>query len=607
MDSVNNDEKLTPAVIIAVIVIMAMAVIEFISNYKYCDNHLNFLNHDYCKYLMSSTEEGSIYMTEGGDNQVFGSLYFNYAEKLRPDLTPYDQKGNIFKKIYGDMRYISDAETLPRRMNLVDSHLFESEEPFYDNPRSSADPYFIPYWQGKRPVYLLWQRPDPWQLGDYYYKRYGTFMYKVQDIAYSLVDYLESKGSISIKEAQDQLSAWLHKTVDIGYTLDKIGAMEKEGFLRTGGGMVYFVKTYPNPHDGDYFSNYLQRWHQTSNAMYWDYLSREIIVTYDYTMGEIYRDKISGLQEARSNETNPEIRAGIDKKITENWQIAKNYYNDALVYGGDFNSTLHNVAVVYMRNGVENMDEPARELLTKALTLYQNQWGTYYIMLTFLVIDSFKNSAHEEENLKEADKWFAQLEGEANHYRSDKTRGDIIKNFEGLKKFYESLSATHTAVLDQAVTSLTNQLAKDPSGIDPGQAENVVEILYSRGLPFQYTPYIKLADDIFNRMIVLKSGDYAFINRAFTLAFQTQRLDKAYNLGKDLEAHTQSANDFSFNYYMGIVCYYLHRNNDTVHYLNRFNDLAGVSRENMMKAQDSGMIKNATDILNELKAGEKLK
>ena len=40
MDSVNNDEKLTPAVIIAVIVIMAMAVIEFISNYKYCDNEM---------------------------------------------------------------------------------------------------------------------------------------------------------------------------------------------------------------------------------------------------------------------------------------------------------------------------------------------------------------------------------------------------------------------------------------------------------------------------------------------------------------------------------------------------------------------------------------
>ena len=39
--------------------------------------------------------------------------------------------------------------------------------------------------------------------------------------------------------------------------------------------------------------------------------------------------------------------------------------------------------------------------------------------------------------------------------------------------------------------------------------------------------------------------------------FRTQRLDKAYSLGKDLEAHTQSANDFSFNCYMGIVCYYL--------------------------------------------------
>src|SRR5271157_4997672 len=94
MDTINNEEKMTPAVWLMVILIIILSVIPFISNYKYCDNHNNWLNHDYCKYLMSSTEEGSIYMTEGGDNQVFGSLYFTYAEKLRPDLTPYDQKGN---------------------------------------------------------------------------------------------------------------------------------------------------------------------------------------------------------------------------------------------------------------------------------------------------------------------------------------------------------------------------------------------------------------------------------------------------------------------------------------------------------------------------------
>ena len=598
----NNEGKMTPLVYIAVIIIIIVSIIPFISNYKYCDNHLNWLNHDYCKNLMVSTEEGSIYMTEGGDNQVFGSLYFIYAEKLRPDLSPYDQKGNIFKKIYGDMRYINDSETLPRRMNLVDSHLFESEEPFYEDMRSPADPYFIPYWEGKRPVYLTWQRPEPWLLGDYYYKRYGI-MYKVQDVSYYLVDYLELKESISIKEAQDRLSGLLHRTVDLNYTMDKITSMVKYGYLRIAGDRIYFVKMYPSPHEGDYFENFLLRWHQFHNAMYWDYLSREIIVNYDYTMGEIYRDKIAELQEAKSHETRNEILAEIDKRINENWQKAKEYYNDALVYGGDFNSTLHNVAVVFMRNGIEDLNDKARELLTRALTLYQNQWGTYYITLTFLVLDSFKNPLHEQENIREADKWFAQMKREALHYRSEKTRDSILNNFEGLEKFYDSLKNTPTWRLEEAVTALTNQLRKNPTVVDANQAENVIDVLYSRGLPFQYQPYIKEADDLFNEMVALRSSDYTYLSRAFTVAFQTQRLNKAFSIGKSLEAHTSSGSDFTFNYYMGVISYYLHRNSDSIQYLNKFNELVGASGENMMKAGE--MVKNAAEILHQLKADEK--
>ena len=118
MDYIEEKKEFTPFTLIAALAVIFLSIIPFVENYKYNDNHLNWLNHDYCKNLMSSTELGTVFMTEGGDNQVFGTLYFTYAEKLRPDLTPYDQKGNIFKRIYGDMRYI-DYTTLLWRQQLV--------------------------------------------------------------------------------------------------------------------------------------------------------------------------------------------------------------------------------------------------------------------------------------------------------------------------------------------------------------------------------------------------------------------------------------------------------------------------------------------------------
>jgi hypothetical protein len=600
METSKDSENIDVIVILAVIIIMALSVFQFIISYKYCDNHFNWLNHDYCKNLMVSTEEDSIFMTEGGDNQVFGTLYFTYAEKLRPDLTPYDQKGNIFKKIYGDMRYISDPDTLPRRMNLVDQHIFESEQPFYENIRESRDPFFIPYWQGVRPVYLTWQRPEPWNLGDYYYKRYGL-MYKVQNIEYELVDFLELKKSITVKEAQQQFSLWLHRQVDMSFTLSKIAEMGEKNYLKTSNGRVYFVRMYPAPHEGDYFDNLLIRWHSFPNAMYWDSLSREIIINYDYTMGEIYREKINELIDMRNNETRKDILAEINKRINENWQKAKEFYNDALIYGNDFNATLHNIAVVYLHNGIENLDEKARELLTRALTLYKNQYSTYYVTLTFLIDDCFKNPSHENENIRDAEKWIAQLNEEIMHYRSESTRDSILKNFEGLERFVSSLKEVPTSQLVSEANAISENLIHDPASVDVNQAENVVELLYSRGLPFQYQPYIKEADEIFDKLIELKKNDYNYMARAFSVAFQTQKLDKAYNIGKILELNKKNGIDPTFNYYMGVICYYLHKNSEALFYLNSFIDTAEGNKEIMMKASE--MLKNSQDIIKQIKEG----
>ncbi len=598
----NNAENMNIMVWLAVFLISILAIIQFITDYKFCDNHLNWLNHDYCKNLMVSTEENSVFMTEGGDNQVFGTLYFTYAEKLRPDLTPYDQIANIFKKIYGDLRYATDYESIKKRKTLVDTHIFESEEPFYNDIRQTGDPYFIPYWQGQRAVYLTWQRPEQWTLGDYYYKRYGL-MYRVQDIGYSLVDYLELKKSVTVEEARAEFSEWLHRPVGISFTLDKISMLEKEGYVKTAGGSVEFVKMYPPPFEGDYFSNFLMRWHEFPNAMYWDMRSREIIVNdIDYTMGEIYRDKINVLREIRLHEKRKEIIDEIDMRINGYWRTAKEYFNDSLLYGGDFSTTLHNVAVVFLNNGIENMDDKARELLERALNISRNQWLLYYTYLNFLFHDSFKHPEHESSNITALELWLGRIKEEAGHYRSESSRQSILKNFEAIERFTVSLKETPTASLEGAAKYLQKQFTDNPEGIDAGQAENVIELLYSRGLTFQYQPYIRTAEGFFDRLVEMKRNDYNYLYRAFSIAYQIQRLDKAFQIGKMIDGHEPYAGDYSFNYYMGAMGYYLHKNEEAKAYLDKFFKIAGSSKDIRLKAQD--MTRNAYEILNRIKTEE---
>ena len=299
------NEELNPLTIGVLIFITICIFIPFIQNYKYNDHHLNRINSDYCKNLLISTEENSILMTEGGDNQVFGSLYFIYSEKLRPDLTPYDQKGNIFKRIYGDMRYV-DQRTIEERMQMVDSGIFNGQEPFYEKIREKSFPYFVPYWQGQRPVYLTWQRPNTWLLGDFYYKRYGI-MYKVQNIEYSLVDFLELKKEIPLSEAYDYLSKALKTNISIQKFMGKIQILQKQGFITLNGPRLKFLTNYPAPHSGNYFDHMIIRWNSITNAKYMDFLTREVIINYDYQMGEIYREKIAELQTIRKSENRKEI------------------------------------------------------------------------------------------------------------------------------------------------------------------------------------------------------------------------------------------------------------------------------------------------------------
>lgn len=577
--------------IVAAIVIV-LSLIPLVMNYKYNDNHLNWLNHDYCKNLMTSTEQGSLYMTEGGDNQVFGTLYFTYAEKLRPDLTPYDQKGNIFKRIYGDMRYIS-RDILIRRQKMVDTGIFDSQEPFYEHIRSMQDPYFVPYWQGDRPVYLTWQRPQPWTLGDYYYKRYGL-MYRVMDIEYNLVDYLDIKKEISVPAAQQQFKAWLHRDVSMKYTLDKIKKLEKEGYVKKVGNMVKYIKMFPSPHNIDYMDKFLIRWHEAPNAMHWDYLTREIIVNYDYQMGEVYKRKVIELQDIRSREKRSHIAAQIDKRIQDNWKKAVDFYEDGVVYGHDSISILHNISVVYLNNPLndKSLHLKAHKLLTDGLKLFPNSLGTYSIMFSYLIKANLENPENEKKNLEEIDMWFTQLKNVLTHTKSakinpatktkkgvgasfermfaeaDYKNNPAWKNFAGIEGYVNEMKRIPTSQLLMYEQQLKSKINSNPNSVTM-QDIQIIQALYMRGIPFHYVPFINRADGYLTTLLKYKRNDIQFNDWVFKMTLQFNKLDFAYEAGKNLLKLRKGA-DYNFYYTMGAICYRIKKNNDAKKYFNLF-------------------------------------
>lgn len=598
----DREPKTTVLTVIAALVVIALSVLPFVRNYKFNDNHLNWLNHDYAKNLMNSTEVNSIFMTEGGDNQVFGSLYFTYAEKLRPDLTCYDQKGNIFKRIYGDMRYI-DYNILTNRMQMVDTHIFDGQEPFYAQIRSPAPPYFIPYWQGDRPVYLTWERPQPWTLGDYYYKLYGI-MYKVQDIEYELVDYLEIKRVIPLSEAYSQFNAWLHRDVGMQYTLQKIAKLEKEGWVRLSGDSVVFVQMYPAPHDGDYFDKFLLRWHDAPNAKYWDFLTREIIVNYDYQLAEIHRDYIAKLKEMREQENRPAVLAEIDRQIATNWQQAKSFYEDALVYGDDSISILHNVAVVYLNNDMEYLGSRAHELLARAITLYPSSWGTYSVMLTYLIQEALKHPEQQDAYVAEMEKWFQLMKETMTLYyeaHGDYTKHSQWPNFAGLESYVQSMKTFPGVQLAAMDNQLQDTLAKNPSAVNVQDAEQVIVALYSRGLPFGYKPYTDKADAYFNKLIDLKANDVTFNNWAFNIASQLNRPATIYKVAKNLERLSAAPGDYNYYYTMGMTCYALDKKSEAADYLEKFLTAVGTDRMVSLQMSQRGDLARVKQLIAQLR------
>ena len=418
------------ATIILSIIVMVLAIIPAFNNYKYNDHSKNWLNHDYGKNLLSSTEEYSVFMTEGGDNQVFSSLYFTYAEKLRQDLFPYDQKGNIFKKIYGDLRYVI-YETLQERSTIVNKALFTGQEPFYVDIRSQKKPYLVPYALGKPATYLSWELPEKQLLGDYYYKNYGL-MYKVQEIRYAVIDYIETLGSAHVDEIKLYLQEKLGRDIGMGEFDFWLAQLKQDAYISQSNNTVVFIRSYPKPFKKEPIDNFIIRWEEIKNLEYFDYLSREIVISYSYEQVNLLKDQIEELQKIRRIESSKNKQELLDEQMINLWNQLIDYADTITKIGYDSAGTLHNLGIFYL-NVPETFDFITDDYMPMAIESWENalasapySWSTYNILLWAYVKQAIVEPQNSDHYFGEFDYHVDTMTNNMTHWKS--MRKDITKN-----------------------------------------------------------------------------------------------------------------------------------------------------------------------------------
>lgn len=280
----STDTKLKPYHAISLVVIFAIIIPIFVMNLSRNNNSKDFSNHDYSYNMMNSLPDNAIFATEGGDNQVFGLVYYTMVERRRPDLKIYDQKGNVFERIYGNLMK-TDGRWLGSISDAVDKDFIDSG----------------------RPYYMAWRRDGLERLGDYYFKAYGL-VFKVQPIKYALVDELEFFKVLTVNDYKAIAKEHLKRNYENEKVASDLNALLDEGLISVerknnynGNEEITFVKMYELPFpelktEEDYWNSYTMKG-TAEEISHYDFLTREIFVSsYSLAKIDMYNRKIKTYQ-----------------------------------------------------------------------------------------------------------------------------------------------------------------------------------------------------------------------------------------------------------------------------------------------------------------------
>lgn len=372
---------------------------QFPRNYIINDNQLNWANHDYGYNLMMSAEPNSIFMTEGGDNQVFSLLYFATTERMRPDIDFFDQKGNVFPRLYGDL-----LNTNPDELELIrsirDFQLFSTGRPVYLTwERPNLEKLNINYLRllkgemlKKYPpnaqalinskyrfnnldelkytarnmvpnsVYDLTLRSggnlaeqDFRYLGPWYLKNFGM-VFRVTPLRYAIVDALEVfNGRAKYAQIAAEVKA-LSKIAMIPNQFDfYVNQLVAERYLERDGEDVVMIKPYRASFDHfaplDLWKHYNYSYTNAPSARYWDFLTREIFGNYVRRYNGSSEHRINTLRRKLSFVADLPTQTAIAAEISE-LQERQHFFNStAMTYNYDNPGMVHEQSRIMFNAG----------------------------------------------------------------------------------------------------------------------------------------------------------------------------------------------------------------------------------------------------------------
>lgn len=327
-----TDTKLKPYHAISLIAIFAIMVPIFVMNFSRNNNSKDFSNHDYSYNMMNSLPDNAIFATEGGDNQVFGLVYYTMVERRRPDLKIYDQKGNVFERIYGNLMK-TDGRWLGSISDAVDKDFIDSG----------------------RPYYMAWRRDGLERLGDYYFKAYGL-VFKVQPIKYALVDELEFFKVLTVNDYKAIAKEHLKRNYENEKVASDLNALLDDGLISVerknnynGNEEITFVKMYELPFpelktEEDYWNSYTMKG-TAEEISHYDFLTREIFVSsYSLAKIDMYNRRIKTYQKLLGFMDNGDIakngitREEANAKIEEYKKLKREEEERMLTIGFDMSN-----------------------------------------------------------------------------------------------------------------------------------------------------------------------------------------------------------------------------------------------------------------------------
>ena len=385
----STDTKLKPYHAISLAAIFAIMIPIFVMNLSRNNNSKDFSNHDYSYNMMNSLPDNAIFATEGGDNQVFGLVYYTMVERRRPDLKIYDQKGNVFERIYGNLMK-TDGRWLGSISDAVDKDFIDSG----------------------RPYYMAWRRDGLERLGDYYFKAYGL-VFKVQPIKYALVDELEFFKVLTVNDYKAIAREHLKRNYENEKVASDLNALLDEGLISVerknnynGNEEITFVKMYELPFpelktEEDYWNSYTMKG-TAEEISHYDFLTREIFVSsYSLAKIDMYNRRIKTYQKLLGFMGNGDIakngitREEANAKIEEYKKLKREEEERMLTIGFD----MSNVYFAIGNQAILDEDyERATVMYEELIKLEKLIYPAYFnLAASYEYLARSKNTPYEKE------------------------------------------------------------------------------------------------------------------------------------------------------------------------------------------------------------------